>query len=171
MKRKPIHPADNSANQRNSNKGSNGTNRQYDQSQGNRSKQKELHRKSKSTRSFVTFMVSNYQLHKLNLDNEDFRIVSKEAALSRRLISSVSQYHNYTILDISKTIKPERTGPNASGGLQLVKQKLGATGANHHWQYWVDNKPFVDHKHPGADFYELEYCPAIDGYGEFSGNV
>ena len=34
-----IKPQDNSANQRNANKGSNGTNRQYDQAEGNRGKQ------------------------------------------------------------------------------------------------------------------------------------
>ncbi len=34
-----IKPQDNSANQQNANKGSNGTNRQYDQNQGNRGKQ------------------------------------------------------------------------------------------------------------------------------------
>ena len=39
MPRKPIDPADNSANQQNPNKGSSGTNRQYDQGQGNRGKQ------------------------------------------------------------------------------------------------------------------------------------
>ena len=36
---KEIHPQDNEANQVNSNKGSSGTNRQYDQAQGNRGKQ------------------------------------------------------------------------------------------------------------------------------------
>jgi hypothetical protein len=35
-----IKPQDNSVNQRNANKGSNGTNRQYDQAEGNRGKQK-----------------------------------------------------------------------------------------------------------------------------------
>ncbi len=35
----PIKPQDNSANLVNKNKGSNGTNRQYDQAQGNRGKQ------------------------------------------------------------------------------------------------------------------------------------
>lgn len=39
MPRKQIDPADNSANQQNPNKGSSGTNRQYDQGQGNRGKQ------------------------------------------------------------------------------------------------------------------------------------
>ncbi|MBR4825736.1 MAG: hypothetical protein IKZ86_13140 [Spirochaetaceae bacterium] len=34
-----IKPQDNSANQQNANKGSSGTNRQYDQNQGNRGKQ------------------------------------------------------------------------------------------------------------------------------------
>ena len=36
---KEIAPKDNSANQQNANKGSNGTNKQYDQAQGNRGKQ------------------------------------------------------------------------------------------------------------------------------------
>ncbi|MEM0516376.1 hypothetical protein WCN91_13300 [Pseudoalteromonas sp. YIC-827] len=36
---KKIKPADNSANQQNANKGTKGTNRQYDQAQGNRGKQ------------------------------------------------------------------------------------------------------------------------------------
>ncbi len=36
---KHITPANNSANQRNANKGTSGTNRQYDQAQGNRGKQ------------------------------------------------------------------------------------------------------------------------------------
>ncbi|MDO6569013.1 hypothetical protein Q4561_18215 [Alteromonas sp. 1_MG-2023] len=36
-----IKPSDNSANQKNRNKGTSGTNRQYDQAQGNRSKQKQ----------------------------------------------------------------------------------------------------------------------------------
>lgn len=34
-----INPRDNSANQQNANKGTSGTNRQYDQAQGNRGKQ------------------------------------------------------------------------------------------------------------------------------------
>lgn len=37
--RKPIAPADNQANMPNSNKGTSGTNRQYDQAMGNRGKQ------------------------------------------------------------------------------------------------------------------------------------
>lgn len=36
---KKIKPQDNAANQQNANKGSSGTNRQYDQAQGNRGKQ------------------------------------------------------------------------------------------------------------------------------------
>jgi hypothetical protein len=36
---KSIKPSDNSANQQNPNKGTAGTNRQYDQNQGNRGKQ------------------------------------------------------------------------------------------------------------------------------------
>lgn len=42
---KKITPQDNAANQSNANKGSNGTNRQYDQAQGNRSKQKQQQNK------------------------------------------------------------------------------------------------------------------------------
>ncbi|WP_165762996.1 hypothetical protein [Chryseobacterium mucoviscidosis] len=37
--KKKITPAQNSANLKNPNKGTNGTNRQYDQNQGNRGKQ------------------------------------------------------------------------------------------------------------------------------------
>ncbi|WP_174236833.1 hypothetical protein [Stutzerimonas nosocomialis] len=47
MSQKPIDPADNSANQQNANKGSSGTNRQYDQAQGNRGKQLNPERKPK----------------------------------------------------------------------------------------------------------------------------
>ena len=36
---KKINPKDNSANQQNANKGTSGTNKQYDQAQGNRGKQ------------------------------------------------------------------------------------------------------------------------------------
>ena len=36
---KPIKPQDNAANMQNANKGTSGTNRQYDQNQGNRGKQ------------------------------------------------------------------------------------------------------------------------------------
>ncbi len=39
MGKKPIDPRDNHANQLNPNKGTPGTNRQYDQAQGNRGKQ------------------------------------------------------------------------------------------------------------------------------------
>lgn len=39
MPRKRIDPAYNSANQQNANQGTKGTNRQYDQNQGNRGKQ------------------------------------------------------------------------------------------------------------------------------------
>jgi len=42
-----MKPADNKANQGNSNKGSKGTNRQYDQVQGNRGKQKNPNKKTK----------------------------------------------------------------------------------------------------------------------------
>jgi len=47
MARKPIKPADNDANMRNANKGTKGTNRQYDQVQGNRSKQIALEKAGK----------------------------------------------------------------------------------------------------------------------------
>lgn len=40
MSKKKIQPQDNAANMQNPNKGSNGTNKQYDQNQGNRGKQK-----------------------------------------------------------------------------------------------------------------------------------
>tara|TARA_R110001583_G_scaffold15582_1_gene64048 strand:- start:552 stop:707 length:156 start_codon:yes stop_codon:yes gene_type:complete len=39
--KKHIKPSDNTANQKNPNKGTSGTNRQYDQKNGNRSKQKQ----------------------------------------------------------------------------------------------------------------------------------
>ncbi|WP_272698848.1 hypothetical protein [Desulfovibrio sp. Fe33] len=42
-----MKPADNKANQSNSNKGSKGTNRQYDQVQGNRGTQKNPNKKAK----------------------------------------------------------------------------------------------------------------------------
>ena len=38
---KKIKPSDNTSNQKNSNKGTSGTNRHYDQKHGNRSKQKQ----------------------------------------------------------------------------------------------------------------------------------
>lgn len=37
--KKSIKPSDNTSNQRNANKGTSGTNRQFDQTQGNRGKQ------------------------------------------------------------------------------------------------------------------------------------
>jgi hypothetical protein len=42
---KKIKPQDNAANQKNANKGTDGTNRQYDQAQGNRGKQKQQNHK------------------------------------------------------------------------------------------------------------------------------
>jgi len=42
---KKITPQNNTANQKNANKGTAGTNRQYDQAQGNRGKQLEQNRK------------------------------------------------------------------------------------------------------------------------------
>jgi hypothetical protein len=44
---KKIKPQDNSANQQNANKGTNGTNKQYDHNQGNRGKQLNSNQKSK----------------------------------------------------------------------------------------------------------------------------
>lgn len=41
---KKIKPEDNAANQKNANKGTPGTNREYDQAQGNKGKQKNLNR-------------------------------------------------------------------------------------------------------------------------------
>ena len=46
-KRKPIKPADNQANMQNSNKGTAGTNRQYDRNQGNRGEQLNPNKKGK----------------------------------------------------------------------------------------------------------------------------
>lgn len=43
---KKIRPTDNSSNIKNSNKGTPGTNRQHDQSQGNRGKQQNPNRRS-----------------------------------------------------------------------------------------------------------------------------
>jgi len=45
---KKINPKDNSTNQRNPNKGTKGTNKQYDKAQGNRGKQLQQKRKGKS---------------------------------------------------------------------------------------------------------------------------
>jgi hypothetical protein len=45
---KNIKPQDNTANQQNANKGTSGTNRQYDQAQGNRGKQKQQQNKKQS---------------------------------------------------------------------------------------------------------------------------
>ena len=42
---KKITPQDNAANQQNANKGTSGTNRQYDQAQGNRGKQNQQQNK------------------------------------------------------------------------------------------------------------------------------
>ncbi|NLS14902.1 hypothetical protein HGP28_18760 [Vibrio sp. SM6] len=44
---KKITPADNSANMKNANKGTSGTNRQYSQAQGNRGKQLNPNQKGK----------------------------------------------------------------------------------------------------------------------------
>ncbi|WP_172635985.1 hypothetical protein [Photobacterium profundum] len=44
---KKISPQNNAANQKNANKSSNGTNRQYDQAQGNRGKQMNPNQKEK----------------------------------------------------------------------------------------------------------------------------
>lgn len=44
---KKISPNNNSSNQKNANKGSNGTNKQYDQVQGNRGKQMNPNQKNK----------------------------------------------------------------------------------------------------------------------------
>lgn len=44
---KKISPQNNEANQKNANKGSDGTNRQYDQAQGNRGKQMNPNQKGK----------------------------------------------------------------------------------------------------------------------------
>lgn len=45
---KKIKPADNAANMQNANKGTSGTNKQYDQSQGNRGKQLNPNQKEKT---------------------------------------------------------------------------------------------------------------------------
>ena len=47
-KNKPIKPADNQSNMQNPNKGTSGTNRQYDQNQGNRGEQLNPNKKGKS---------------------------------------------------------------------------------------------------------------------------
>ena len=47
MAQKKITPADNAANMQNANKGTPGTNRQYNQNQGNRGKQLNPNRKGK----------------------------------------------------------------------------------------------------------------------------
>ncbi|MCB9360876.1 MAG: hypothetical protein H6587_05625 [Flavobacteriales bacterium] len=46
--RKKIAPKDNASNMQNSNRGTKGTNKQYDQNQGNRSKQLQNNKKKKS---------------------------------------------------------------------------------------------------------------------------
>ncbi|MCL2312475.1 MAG: hypothetical protein FWC41_08335 [Firmicutes bacterium] len=47
MAKEKINPKDNHANQQNPNKGTKGTNKQYDQAQGNRGKQQNLNQKKK----------------------------------------------------------------------------------------------------------------------------
>ena len=44
---KKVSPENNTSNQKNANKGSNGTNKQYDQAQGNRGKQMNPNQKNK----------------------------------------------------------------------------------------------------------------------------
>ena len=48
MKKRKVTPKDNSANMQNGNKGTKGTNKQYDKAQGNRGKQMNPNRKNES---------------------------------------------------------------------------------------------------------------------------
>lgn len=48
MKKRKVTPKDNSANMQNGNKGTKGTNKQYDKAQGNRGKQMNPNRKKQS---------------------------------------------------------------------------------------------------------------------------
>ena len=61
-----IKPEDNRANMQNANKGTSGTNRQYDQNQGNRGKQLNPNQKNKSFHLFsclfAKFLVTSSQL-------------------------------------------------------------------------------------------------------------
>lgn len=161
MKKNPIKPADNATNQTNANKGTLGTNRQYDQVHGNRGTQKNLNQKGKSKHKLcsVTFLISEYAFEKIDLAANHLRVVTKEEAVERGL----KTFRGYIALEFIKGIQPIAKGLNHSGALQRITKAIDGVCIRAHWQYWINDEPCIDEKHPGAD-YTLEYCPAIDGY-------
>lgn len=166
MKKKPISPANNAANIPNPNKGAHGTNRQYDQAQGNRGKLLNPNRKKKHRqKSTVAFLVSDYDFYN-KLDTEhDKRLEtpSWDEAISENLICDATRFPGYRVLVIKRGIKSVKE-LNKSGALDAIRSVLEGNQARHHWQFWVDGKACIDEGHPGYDFAGFEPCPAIDGY-------
>ena len=162
MKKNPIKPADNAANQPNANKGTPGTNRQYDHVQGNRGKLKNPNQKGKAKPRLcsLAFSIPVYHFDKIDLSAEHLRLVAEEEAVKRRL----KPIPGHIILEFTKGIKPVAKGLNHSGALQRITKVTKSAGIRAHWRYWIDDEPCTNERHPSADHYPLEYCPAIDGY-------
>lgn len=162
MKKTSINPNDNKTNQTNANKGSTGTNRQYDQAQGNRGKQKNPNQKgkSKTERCSVTFHIPESKMDYIDLAGQHLRAIKTVEAGKRGL----KTIQGYKLLEFTKGIKAVSTGLNHSGALQRIASFTESTGIRTHWRYWIADHPCINTTHPEALSYPLEYCPAIDGY-------
>lgn len=160
--RSKIPPPDNSANMKNRNKGTSGTNRQYDQAQGNRGKQKNPSQK-RSKMAIVTFRVPKGFFSFQELQAKHLRITSKGELLSRGIVSNNHwTLQAYDYLSFTKGVKGGEK--NISGALQRIGNAMKGHKPTHSSDFWINSRSFVDDHHPDelADY--LEYCPAIDGY-------
>lgn len=160
--RPKIPPADNAANITNANLGMDGTNRQYDQNQGNRGKQKN------PNQELVVFRVPEGILSDECLAMHKLRHLNKGAARSlvekRHGVGRGEIYLNgYDYIQFTKPMR--KNARNTSGALQRIKAVMtGKLEWKQSSEYWIGYERHVDSHHPDEDHDEFHYCPAIDGY-------
>ncbi|WP_415886592.1 hypothetical protein ACMXYO_01080 [Neptuniibacter sp. QD37_6] len=137
-----IKPEDNEANQKNPNKGTKGTNRQYDQVHGNRSIQL----------SRVTFLVPKHLLSDPFIQKHRLQKLNTETAYKLKLISKsdyldVDLTTKYDFVRFNKPIKGGRK--NTSGALQKIRQTMCGDLKNKQSHiFWIGNQRHKDTNHP-----------------------
>jgi len=159
---KKITPVDNRANMSNANIGSKGTNRQYDQNQGNRGKQLN----NKAAKCLVTFAVQKGVVPPSLVQEHKLRVLSKQQVL--KLFPNDTSYEgfmvtSYDYLQFTKGIGGGKG--NISGALQRIKSVMkGPLEFKHRSDYWIDTVRHCDKQHPAENHEEFEYSPFIDGF-------
>lgn len=156
--RPTMKPNENVSNMHNANKGQHGTNRQYDQRQGNRSKQ--LPR--------VTMMIKPGVLSDAFITENKLERLGRSAVVKAGLLNPDDHSDRFYLehYECIRFPKPIKGGTkNVSGALQRIRGiMVGRLENKQLSRYWIGSVCHTDTKHPSEKLDDWVYCPAIDGY-------